>query len=128
MLLGINIVHAWKFVSDVKGSEMPVVTRRELVVSAAVAGAALGLDGRLAISAPVPVPARTRRPQTPDPVPGFYRFKVGAGECTALYDGICEKPHDQTYFANASVAETKRALAAAKLTTRFVPIPISVFV
>ena len=128
LLLGINIVYSWKFVSDVKGTEMSVVTRRELVVSAAVAAAALGLDGRLAISAPVPVRAPTRRPQTPDPVIGFYRYKVGAAECTALYDGIWEKPHDRTYFANASVAETKRALAAAKLTTRFVPIPISVLV
>jgi glyoxylase-like metal-dependent hydrolase (beta-lactamase superfamily II) len=97
-------------------------TRRNLIVSAAMAAAVFGLDRQLAISAPA------RRASTPDPVPGFYRYQVGAAECTALYDGIWEKAHDPAYFANASVDETKQALAAAGLTTQFVPIPISALV
>jgi glyoxylase-like metal-dependent hydrolase (beta-lactamase superfamily II) len=84
-----------------------------------VAAAAFGLNGRLAISQPV------RRPTTRDPAPGFYRFQVGAAQCTALYDGIWEKAHDHGFFKNATVAQTKRALASAGLRTDFIPIPIS---
>src|SRR5712692_873710 len=101
---------------------MFTTSRRSLILSAAVAGAALGLDGSLAIAAP------TRRQQTPDPTLGFFRYKVGDAECTALYDGIWEKAHDQALFSNATVADTKEALAAAGFTTAFVTIPITVFV
>src|SRR5262245_39844235 len=113
-------------------------TRRTVVLSAVAAAAALGLDKRLAIAAPEvptgkkPPPStqqrRPRNPQTPDPVPGFHRYKVGPAECTALYDGIWEKAHDPAYIKNASIAETKRALAAAKLPSSFIPIPISALV
>src|SRR5262249_19390564 len=113
-------------------------SRRTIVLSAVAAAAALGLDKPLAIAAPEapkkkkPAPStQQRRPQTaqtPDPHPGFYRYKVGTAECTALYDGIWEKAHDPAFIKNASVAETKQALVAAKLTTSFVPIPISALV
>jgi glyoxylase-like metal-dependent hydrolase (beta-lactamase superfamily II) len=111
---------------------MPTTSRRDVILSAAVAGAALGLDKSLAIAAPVrsqhKPPAPVRRAQTPDPRPGFLRYKVGDAEVTALYDGIWEKVHDPGCFSNATVAETKQALADAGLTTAFVPIPITVFV
>src|SRR5258708_33199037 len=121
---------------------MPTTSRRDVILSAAVAGAALGLDKSLAIVAPVEgqqapaAPMRSqhkptapvRRAQTPDPKPGFLRYKVGDAEITALYDGIWEKVHDAKYFGNATVAEVKQALADAGLTTTFVPIPITVFV
>jgi glyoxylase-like metal-dependent hydrolase (beta-lactamase superfamily II) len=101
---------------------MFVTSRRELVLSAAVAGAVLGLDKRLAIAAPA------RRQRTPDPAPGFHRYKIGDAECIAVHDGIWEKVHDPNYFSNATVAETKQALADAGLSTAFVPIPITVYV
>ncbi len=101
---------------------MPTTSRRDVILSAAVAAASLGLDKSLAIAAP----ARGRK--TPDPTKGFLRYKVGDAECTAVYDGIWEKAHDPAFFSNATVAETKRALADAGLTTAFVPIPITVFV
>jgi glyoxylase-like metal-dependent hydrolase (beta-lactamase superfamily II) len=97
-------------------------TRRDVILSAAVAAAAFGINARIAISAPA------RRASTPDPTPGFHRFRIGAAECTALYDGIWEKAHDPAYFKNASIEQTKQALAAAGLTTAFVPIPISALV
>jgi glyoxylase-like metal-dependent hydrolase (beta-lactamase superfamily II) len=121
---------------------MLTTSRRDLILSAAVAGAALGLDKRLAIAAPPESPqtpaAPVRSPhtsaapvrkvaKTPDPMPSHLRYKVGDAECIALYDGIWEKAHDQKYFGNATVAEVKQALAAAGLTTAFVPIPITVF-
>src|SRR6516164_9206206 len=105
-------------------------SRRDIILSAAIAGTALGLDKSLAIAAPEetqqtpPAPvqgqpkstARIRRAQTPDPKPGFLRYKVGDAECTALYDGIWEKAHDPKYFGNATVAEVKQSLAEAGLT------------
>jgi glyoxylase-like metal-dependent hydrolase (beta-lactamase superfamily II) len=117
---------------------MPI-SRRDIILSAAVAGAWLGLDKSLAMVAPTEgqpaAPARPRKPpalarkaQTPDPRPGFLRYKVGDAEITALYDGIWEKVHDAKYFGNATVAEVKQALADAGLTTTFVPIPITAFV
>src|SRR6202163_2581815 len=109
-------------VDQLQVTKLFATSRRSLILSAAVAGAALGLDGSLAIAAP------TRVPQTPHPTQGFFRYKIGDAECTALYDGIWEKVYDPKYFSNATVAETKAALAAAKLPTAFVPIPITVFV
>lgn len=98
------------------------LTRREFVVSAAAAYAAFGLDRHMAISAPVP------DQQSPDPKQGFHRYKIGSAECIALYDGIWEKAHDAALFKNASLSDTKQALAAAGLTTEFVPIPITALV
>src|SRR6266446_6789909 len=119
---------------------MPI-SRRDIILSAAVASAWLGLDKSLSMVAPAegqqapaaPVrprkpPAPVRKAQTPDPKPGFLRYKVGDAEITALYDGIWEKVHDPGCFSNATVAEIKQALADAGLTTAFVPIPITVFV
>jgi glyoxylase-like metal-dependent hydrolase (beta-lactamase superfamily II) len=71
--------------------------------------------------------APVRKAKTPDPKPGFLRFKVGDAEITALYDGIWEKVHDARYFGNVTVDEIKQALAEAGLTTAFVPIPITAF-
>jgi glyoxylase-like metal-dependent hydrolase (beta-lactamase superfamily II) len=101
---------------------MLATSRRNLILTAAVAGAALGLNGSLAIAAP------PRKRQTTDPAGGFVRYKVGDAECTAIYDGVWEKAHDPKFFSNATVDETKQALAAARLTTGFVTIPITVFV
>jgi glyoxylase-like metal-dependent hydrolase (beta-lactamase superfamily II) len=100
---------------------MLTTSRRNLVLSAAVAGAAFGLDRSLAVA------ATPRRQQTADPARGFFRYRVGDAECIAMHDGIWEKAHDPAFFSNATIAETKQALAAAKLTTAFVPIPITVF-
>lgn len=98
------------------------VTRREFILSAAVAAAVFGLDRPMAISAPA------TGQQTIDPKPGVHRYKVGSAECIALYDGVWEKAHDPKFFANASVKQVKQALAAAGLRTDFVPIPIMALV
>ena len=98
-----------------------ILSRRDLVLSATTAMAAFGLDGSLAI-----VEAKQRQ-RTPDPKQGYLRFKVGDAEVTALYDGIWEKVHTPAYFGNATVTETKQALAAAGLPTAYVTIPITAF-
>ena len=101
---------------------MFVASRRTFILSAAAAGAAFGLDRALAITASAP------RQRSADPRIGFYRYKIGDAECTAIYDGIWEKVHDPAFFSNATVAETKRALAAAGLPAAYVPIQITVLV
>jgi hypothetical protein len=83
-----------------------LLSRRNLVLSAATAMTVFGLDGSLAI-----VEAKQRQ-RTPDPKLGYLHFKVGDAEVTALYDGVWEKVHSAAYFSNATVQETKQALAA----------------
>src|ERR1700722_3007014 len=83
--------------TNCRWAKMFATSRRSVILSAAVAGAALGLDGSLAIAAP----KRVR--QTRDPAQGFVRYKVGDAECTALYDGTWEKAHDPADFSNPNV-------------------------
>lgn len=97
------------------------LNRRHFVTSTAFA-AALGFTGKLAIS-----PAFALQ-DVPDPKPGFHKYKVGSIEVTALYDGIWRKPHDPGFIRNASVDETKEALAKAHQITEFMLIPLTVVV
>ncbi|PRD51783.1 MBL fold metallo-hydrolase [Phyllobacterium myrsinacearum] len=97
------------------------ITRRAVLGSAAAA-AAFGLSRQLEF---IP-PAWAETPV--EPSVGFYKYKVGSVEITAVYDGIWRKPHDPAFIKNASVDETKQALAKAGLTTEFMPIPLTVVV
>ena len=99
---------------------MTKLSRRDVIISAGMA-TALGMTARLAID-----PAFAQK--TPPPAVGFYKYKVGTAEVTAIYDGIFEKPHDPAFFKNASVDDTKAALAKGGLPTDFVSIPITVVV
>lgn len=97
------------------------MSRRGLLASAAVA-AALGLNKKLAF-------INSAHAETPlEPTVGFSKYKVGSIEVTAIYDGIWRKPHDPAFIKNASIDETKGALARAGLTTEFMPIPLTVVV
>jgi glyoxylase-like metal-dependent hydrolase (beta-lactamase superfamily II) len=100
---------------------MTHVSRRDALVAGSLA-AAFGLAKPLHLV--MPAQAQT----IPDPAVGFHRYKVGSIEVTALYDGIWEKPHEPAFIKNASVEETKEALAKAGQTTAFVPIPLTVVV
>jgi len=98
------------------------LSRREAIVSAAFA-AALGLN-----SSRIEIIGRAFAQKTPGPTPGFYKYKVGAIDVTALYDGIWEKPHDPAFIKNATVEDTKAALTLSGLHTDFVSIPLTVVV
>ena len=95
---------------------------RRGVLMAAAAAAAFGLNKPLAFIAP----AHAEKPI--EPTTGFYKYKIGSVEVTAVYDGIWRKPHDPNFIKNATVEETKAALAKAGLTTEFMPIPLTVVV
>ncbi|TJV41637.1 MAG: MBL fold metallo-hydrolase [Mesorhizobium sp.] len=97
------------------------MTRRTVLQSAAAA-AAFGLAGKLEFTRPAFA-------QTPvEPTVGFYKYKVGDIEVTAVYDGIWRKPHDPAFIKDVSVDDTKAALAKAGLPTEFMPIPLTVVV
>ncbi|UGY08893.1 MBL fold metallo-hydrolase [Phyllobacterium pellucidum] len=97
------------------------ITRRT-VLGAAASAAAFGLARKLEVTLPARAEAQV------EPATGFYKYTVGSIEVTAIYDGIWRKPHDPAFIKNASVDETKQALAKAGLTTDFMPIPLTVVV
>jgi glyoxylase-like metal-dependent hydrolase (beta-lactamase superfamily II) len=100
---------------------MFTMTRRKVLTSA-VSAAALGLAAKVEF-------VSLAFAETPvEPATGFHRYNVGEIEVTAIYDGIWRKPHDPAFIANATVDETKAALAAAGLPTDFMPIPLTVVV
>ena len=97
------------------------MSRRGALVSAAMA-AAFGLAKPLALIADAHAEAPV------EPTAGFYKYKVGSIEVTAVYDGIWRKPHDPTFIKRVTIDETKAALAKAGMTTDFMPIPLTVLV
>jgi glyoxylase-like metal-dependent hydrolase (beta-lactamase superfamily II) len=90
------------------------ISRRDLVLSAAGAYAAFGLDKPLAFIG-------AARAQQPADQP-FRKYKVGDIEVTALVDGALEAPHREGYIRNANVEQTKAALRAAGLSDAHLPI------
>lgn len=101
---------------------MQSISRRGLVLSAAAAGAAFGLDGTLEIISPAHAQKADMMAK------GFSKFKVGDATVTTVYDGIWEKPHDPGFIKNASLDDTKAALKAAGVTDDFVPVTFTVTV
>ena len=81
---------------------MPPLTRRSLLAGSAVAALVAGAD-----------PAAAAAPPADKQAPGLYRYKIGAFELTALYDGIWYRPITEKFIRNAPFAEVEHALDAA---------------
>ncbi|MGI9434087.1 MAG: MBL fold metallo-hydrolase [Geminicoccaceae bacterium] len=81
---------------------MTNLTRREVIRRTAGA-TALGLAGALTSSRMLL--AGTAKET------GFFRYQIGDIRCTALYDGIWRKDHAEGFILNASVDDTRDALA-----------------
>ncbi len=90
---------------------MSALTRRSLLASGLAAGAA-------AFSLPADAAAPLAKRQGP----GAYRYRLGDYQLTALYDGIWYLPMDDKFMRNASAAQVDRALAAAFLAPRVLPV------
>jgi glyoxylase-like metal-dependent hydrolase (beta-lactamase superfamily II) len=86
---------------------MTELTRRTLFAGAAAAGAATALT-------PL-APARASMPQSGTQVPGFYRYKVGDYEITAVMEGVRHFPLPDALVANAKKEQVSLALDAAHL-------------
>src|ERR1700688_1024187 len=80
----------------------PMLTRRSLLAGSAVAALVAGADTAAAAAPPADKQA-----------PGLYRYKIGAFELTALYDGIWYRPITEKFIRNAPFAEVEHALDAA---------------
>lgn len=93
------------------------LSRREIVLSAAAAALALGLDKRVAFIPPATAATGA-----------FRAFRAGDVDVIMLSDGHWDKPHDPGFIKNATVKETKAALRAAGLDDSAVPIPFTVTV
>lgn len=92
------------------------ISRRDLVLNAAGALAAFGLN------APVAFIGAAQAQSFGDP---FRRHKVGDVEVISLIDGFAEVPHREGWIRNASVEQTKAALRASGLNDAHIPIPFT---
>ena len=94
------------------------ISRRDLVLSAAGAYAAFGLDR------PIAFIGAARAQQSADQP--FVKYKVGDIEIISLSDGGLAVPHREGFIRNANVEQTKAALRAAGLSDANVPLPFTV--
>ena len=83
---------------------MALLTRRAWI-GAALAGGAGALTAASTGSL-----SRIATPASAAQAPGFYRYRVGSYELTALYDGVWDSPVDSHYIRNAEYVDVQRAL------------------
>ena len=98
---------------------MTSLDRRQLLAGAAVAGAATALASSFAAS-----PARAAVPPAGAQAPGFYRYKVGAYECTSINDGVFLRPVDN-FVANVSKEQAQAEAEAAYMPKGMVAVPFN---
>jgi glyoxylase-like metal-dependent hydrolase (beta-lactamase superfamily II) len=91
---------------------MPELSRRSFLTGPLLAAGCAAL----------PVPARAGAPVAAAQGPGVYRYKLGAYQLTALYDGIWYLPIDNKFVRNAGAAAVNEAFAAAFLPPSVLPI------
>src|SRR5229473_83380 len=101
------------------GFAMIDLNRRHLLAGAAAAGAAAALTpfGTSTARAAVP-PAGAQ-------APGFYRYKVGAYECTSINDGARSFPMPDTFVKNVPKEEALAAAEAAYMPKGIVTVPFN---
>jgi glyoxylase-like metal-dependent hydrolase (beta-lactamase superfamily II) len=95
------------------------LSRRDLLAGAAAAGAATALSS-LGIST-----ADATVPPAGSQAPGFYRYKVGAYECTSINDGARSFPLPDTFVKNVPKAEALAAADAAYMPKGMVTVPFN---
>lgn len=94
------------------------LSRRDFIVSSAVAASVLSLDGRIVFA--------ESKADADLMEKGFHKFKVGDMEVTTISDGVWLKPHDPAFIKNVTVEETKAALTAGGMPDDKVTIPFTV--
>jgi glyoxylase-like metal-dependent hydrolase (beta-lactamase superfamily II) len=94
------------------------LNRRHLLTGAAAAGAAAALTS-LETS-----PARAAVPPAGAQAPGFYRYKVGAYECTSINDGVFLRPVEN-FVANVTKEQAQAEAEAAYMPKGMVAVPFN---
>jgi glyoxylase-like metal-dependent hydrolase (beta-lactamase superfamily II) len=101
------------------------LTRRSILAAAPAAAAVSALSGpAFAQGTPAPAPAAGSSAQQ---APGFYRYKVGDIEVTAINDGFARRPLEN-FVRNAELGDVKKALAERFLPQDALPIPYTTLV
>ncbi|MBI3434578.1 MAG: MBL fold metallo-hydrolase [Proteobacteria bacterium] len=94
---------------------MPTISRRSLL-AAGVTGAAL---------AATRAPSRAAAPAAGTQAAGFYRYRIGRYELTALNDGVWNRQIDAGFIANAPFAQVQQAMADAFMPPGRLAIPFT---
>jgi glyoxylase-like metal-dependent hydrolase (beta-lactamase superfamily II) len=98
---------------------MTELSRRQLLAGIALAAA----------SATLPLnPAKAAAPQSGQQGPGFYRFKVGNYEVSAINDGTWFLKLNPGLVRNAEIADVQQALSDAFLPTDAIPVPFTTLI
>ncbi len=97
------------------------MTRRSVLAGAAAATALTPLAA---------MPVRAQAPQSTKQAPGFYRYKVGTTEVTAVTDGAFANPLTDTFIRNVKREDVNKALEAMyldkdKVTVPYTPIVVN---
>jgi len=95
---------------------MTDLSRRQILAGTALTAAA---------AVALPQAARAAAPQSGRQSPGFYRFKVGDYEVTAINDGTWYRKLDPSFVRNAELADVQKALSDVFLPADVVPIPFT---
>src|SRR5712671_738744 len=95
------------------------LSRRRLLAGVAAAGAATALTPLGAMT------ARAAAPPAAAQAPGFYRYKVGAYECTSINDGARSFPMPDTFVKNVPKEEALAAAEAAYMPKGMVTVPFN---
>ena len=101
-----------------------MISRRTILASAPLAAATAGIGPALAQG--TGQPAAASAPASVQ-APGFYRYKVGDIEITAIHDGFAMRPLDG-FIKNAELADVKKAMAEAFLPDNALPITFTTLV
>src|SRR6202035_1205093 len=99
------------------GTSMNDLSRRHLLAGAAAAG----------VTALTPLGAPTARAAVPPAAaqaPGFYRYKVGAYECTSINDGVFLRPIDN-FVSNIPKEQAQAEAEAAYMPKGMVAVPFN---
>lgn len=97
---------------------MSQITRRSLIAGSALA----------TLSTALPQASRSAAPPVGKQAPGFYRFKIGSYELTAITDGIWVRPVDDKFVRNAALPDVQKELQSSFLPTDKLTIPFTALV
>jgi glyoxylase-like metal-dependent hydrolase (beta-lactamase superfamily II) len=102
------------------------ITRRTILAGTALAAAPIGGSAALAQTSPA-TPSTASSGSQSQQAPGFYRYKVGDIEVTAINDGFARRPVEG-FIKNAEIKDVQAALQEAFLPTEAFPITFNTLV
>jgi glyoxylase-like metal-dependent hydrolase (beta-lactamase superfamily II) len=100
------------------------ITRRTILASTALAAAPIGVPAVAQTASPSPAASQGSASRQ---APGFYRYKVGDIEVTAINDGFAQRPLEG-FVRNAELSQVQQALQEAFISGNALPITFNTLV